>query len=74
MHHVDGREGVERSSVAWLVGCDGARSVVRKISGLSFLGETKDDHDMLIGEIKVKGEPRQVISSIRLNAVLKLIV
>ena len=60
--------------MAWLVGWDGARSVVRKIPDLSFLDETKDDHDMLIGEIKVKGEPRPVISYIRLNAVWKLIV
>ena len=60
VRHVDGKEVVERSSVPWLVGCDGARSVVRKILGLSFLGETKDDHEMVIGDVKVKGEPRQV--------------
>ncbi|KIM74259.1 hypothetical protein PILCRDRAFT_828424 [Piloderma croceum F 1598] len=59
VHHIDGKEVVERSEVAWLVGCDGARSVVRKTPGLSFLGKTKDDHKMLIGDIKVKGEPRQ---------------
>jgi 2-polyprenyl-6-methoxyphenol hydroxylase-like FAD-dependent oxidoreductase len=47
VHHVDGREGVKRSSVAWLVGCDGARSVVRKI-----LGFMKDGHGMLVGDIK----------------------
>ena len=41
--------------------------------GLRFLDETKDDHEMLIGDIKVKGEPRQV-SSICLNTVWKLIV
>jgi len=62
VRHIDGKEVVERSEVAWLVGCDGARSVVRKTLGLSFLGETKDDHEMLIGDIKVKGEPRQVSS------------
>ena len=60
VRHVDGKEVVERPEVPWLVGWDGARSVVRKILGLSFLGETKDDHEMLVGDIKVKGEPRQV--------------
>jgi 2-polyprenyl-6-methoxyphenol hydroxylase-like FAD-dependent oxidoreductase len=62
VRHVDGKEVVERSEMTWLVGCDGARSVVRKTLGLSFLGETKDDLEMLIGDIKVKGEPRQVSS------------
>jgi 2-polyprenyl-6-methoxyphenol hydroxylase-like FAD-dependent oxidoreductase len=76
VRHVDGKEVVEKSEVAWLVGCDGARSVVRKTLGLSFLGETKDDHEMLIGDIKVKGEPRQVSSGaiFILNAIWKLIV
>jgi 2-polyprenyl-6-methoxyphenol hydroxylase-like FAD-dependent oxidoreductase len=60
--HIDGKEVVERLSVAWLVGCDGVRSVVHKTLGLSFLGETKDDHEMLIGDIRVKGEPRLVSS------------
>ena len=59
MRRIDGKEVVERPEVPWLVGCDGTRSVVRKILGLSVLGETKDD-EMLIGNIKVKGEPRQV--------------
>jgi 2-polyprenyl-6-methoxyphenol hydroxylase-like FAD-dependent oxidoreductase len=62
VRRIDGKEVIEGSEVAWLVGCDGARSVVRKTLGLSFLGETKDDHEMLIGDIKVKGESRKVSS------------
>ena len=54
VRRIDGKEVVERPEVPWLVGC-----VVRKILGLSVLGETKDD-EILIGNIKVKGEPRQV--------------
>ena len=60
MRRIDGKEVFERPEVPWLVGCNGAHSVVRKILGLSFLGETKDEDEMLIGDIKVKGAPRQV--------------
>jgi len=60
--HINGKEVIERLLVAWLVSCDGAYSVVHKTLGLSFLGETKDDHEMLIGYIRVKGEPKQVSS------------
>ncbi|PCH36572.1 monooxygenase [Wolfiporia cocos MD-104 SS10] len=38
----------------WLVGADGARSVVRKQLGVTFLGETHSEH-LIFGEIEVKG-------------------
>ncbi|KAI0919086.1 hypothetical protein AcW1_003446 [Taiwanofungus camphoratus] len=43
----------------WLVGADGARGIVRKQLGLSFLGETLgDDQRFVIGDLEVQGLDR----------------
>ena len=48
-------ESEEESSIyKWVVGADGARGVVRKLLGLPFLGETKDEK-FVIGDIKMEG-------------------
>ena len=44
----------ESSTYPWVVGADGARGVVRKSLGLTFLGETKDE-TFVVGDIKVEG-------------------
>ena len=44
----------ESSTYKWVVGADGARGVVRKSLGLTFLGETKEEK-FVIGDIKVEG-------------------
>ena len=44
----------ESSAYKWVVGADGARGVVRKLLGLTFLGETKDEK-FVVGDIKVEG-------------------
>ena len=44
----------ELSTYKWVVGTDGARGIVRKSLGLTFLGETKDEK-FVIGDIKVEG-------------------
>ena len=44
----------ELSTYKWVVGADGARGVVRKSLGLTFLGETKDEK-FVVGDIKVEG-------------------
>ncbi|WGS54271.1 FAD-dependent monooxygenase [Paraburkholderia sp. D15] len=44
---------------AWLVGCDGGRSTVRRVAGLNFLGETREDMRMLVGDLHVEGVDRQ---------------
>jgi 2-polyprenyl-6-methoxyphenol hydroxylase-like FAD-dependent oxidoreductase len=44
----------ESSTYKWVVGADGARGIVRKLLGLTFLGETKDEK-FVIGDIKVEG-------------------
>ncbi|KAF7309285.1 FAD-binding-3 domain-containing protein [Mycena indigotica] len=61
----------ETAEVAWLVGADGAHSVVRKGLGLSFLGETHEEQEMFLGDIEIEGvtpglwhmwaDPRQTI-------------
>ncbi|KAG2123840.1 FAD binding domain-containing protein, partial [Suillus clintonianus] len=42
-------------NVEWLIGADGARGVVRKNLGVTFLGETRDESAMLVGDVKVGG-------------------
>jgi 2-polyprenyl-6-methoxyphenol hydroxylase-like FAD-dependent oxidoreductase len=44
----------ESSKYEWVVGADGARGVVRKLLGLTFLGETKNEQ-FIVGDIKVEG-------------------
>ncbi|SDF30724.1 2-polyprenyl-6-methoxyphenol hydroxylase [Lentzea fradiae] len=42
----------------YLVGCDGGKSFVRKHLGVSFLGETHDDVQMLVGDVRLSGLDR----------------
>ena len=48
-----GEESLEEIEVPWLVGTDGARSIVRKTLALPFLGETRQADEMIVGDIKV---------------------
>ncbi|KAJ3722577.1 FAD binding domain-containing protein [Lentinula raphanica] len=52
---LNGKDIVETVKVPYLVGTDGAHSVVRKSLGLTFLGDTRNDVHMVIGDIEVKG-------------------
>ncbi|HVG57344.1 MAG TPA: FAD-dependent monooxygenase [Hyalangium sp.] len=45
LRHKDGRQ--EKVRARWLIGCDGARSQVRKAAGIPFEGETYEDVCML---------------------------
>lgn len=49
----DGQEEVQRYD--FLVGTDGARGVVRKQLGLSFLGESRPSLNLIIGDIHLEG-------------------
>ena len=44
----------ESSKYEWVVGADGARGVVRKLLGLTFLGETKAEQ-FVVGDMKLEG-------------------
>ena len=56
-----GEESLEEYQVPWLVGTDGARSIVRKTLSLSFLGETREADEMVVGDIRVRaGLDREV--------------
>jgi 2-polyprenyl-6-methoxyphenol hydroxylase-like FAD-dependent oxidoreductase len=44
--------------VPWLVGCDGGKSLVRRLTGISFLGETLEAYRMLVGDVHVEGLDR----------------
>ncbi|KAL4266482.1 Rifampicin monooxygenase-like protein [Pleurotus pulmonarius] len=48
----DGAEEIEIADFAYVVGADGAHSIVRKGLGLAFVGETRAEH-MVIGDIHI---------------------
>ncbi|KAF7982425.1 hypothetical protein HWV62_28549 [Athelia sp. TMB] len=52
---VDDKETTESIEVDWLVGADGARGVTRKALGLTFLGETHENENMVTGDVTVEG-------------------
>ncbi|MFC4013259.1 FAD-dependent monooxygenase [Nonomuraea purpurea] len=47
-------EGGERVRSAYLVGCDGGRSTVRKRLGIGFAGETFDSERVMLADIRTK--------------------
>ena len=55
LRHVDGREETVRTP--WLVGCDGAHSVVRHALNLPFSGETMLS-DWFLADVHMSGYPR----------------
>jgi 2-polyprenyl-6-methoxyphenol hydroxylase-like FAD-dependent oxidoreductase len=52
--HADGRE--ETVSSNWLLGCDGAHSIVRHTLGVPFAGETLES-DWILADVHMKGYP-----------------
>jgi 2-polyprenyl-6-methoxyphenol hydroxylase-like FAD-dependent oxidoreductase len=54
LQHSDGRQ--ENVSANWLLGCDGAHSIVRHTLGVPFAGETLDS-DWMLGDVHMKGYP-----------------
>ncbi len=54
LRHADGRE--EIVAAKWLLGCDGAHSVVRHILGVPFAGETMNS-DWMLADIHMSGYP-----------------
>jgi len=59
---------IEEASYKWVIGADGARGVVRKQLGLSFLGQTSEQR-MLTGDIKVEGLISEVCAPVLLRLV-----
>lgn len=51
---IDGKEVAETATFDWLVGADGAHSVVRKQLGIPFLGVTREAEQLVVGDIHVK--------------------
>ncbi|KAG1872108.1 FAD binding domain-containing protein [Suillus tomentosus] len=45
----------ETFDAKWIIGADGAKGIVRKQLGLTFLGETRDDGQMVTGDIRLTG-------------------
>lgn len=55
--HADG--SLETIEAGWVVGCDGGRSMTRKLAGIAFEGETLDQHRMLVGDVRATGLDRE---------------
>jgi 2-polyprenyl-6-methoxyphenol hydroxylase-like FAD-dependent oxidoreductase len=53
----------ERLRVRYLVGCDGARSTVRKLLGVAFPGEPSRN-DTLMGELEVDASPQEIAAAV----------
>jgi len=51
LRHADGRE--ERTTAAWVLGCDGLHSAVRELSGIPFVGSTYPDEGLL-GDVDIR--------------------
>ncbi|KAA1469142.1 hypothetical protein DENSPDRAFT_848696 [Dentipellis sp. KUC8613] len=51
----DGNEIEDTIKAKYVVGADGAKGVVRKLLDLTFLGETRDGVNILIGDAEVQG-------------------
>ncbi|KAK0239289.1 FAD binding domain-containing protein [Armillaria nabsnona] len=49
----DGQTVEETIESRWLIGSEGAHSVVRKTLGLTFLGETRESENIVVGDIKI---------------------
>jgi 2-polyprenyl-6-methoxyphenol hydroxylase-like FAD-dependent oxidoreductase len=54
LRHADGRQ--ESASAPWLIGCDGAHSVVRHTLGATFAGETLDS-DWMLADVHIRNYP-----------------
>ena len=54
LRHADGHE--ETVSSNWLLGSDGAHSIVRHTLGVPFAGETLDS-DWMLADVNMKGYP-----------------
>ncbi|KAI6099533.1 hypothetical protein EV401DRAFT_2143472 [Pisolithus croceorrhizus] len=52
----DGEEVEEDIEVAYLIGADGAKGITRKQLGLTFLGTTREDGVMVLGDIRLEAK------------------
>ncbi|THV05565.1 hypothetical protein K435DRAFT_744813 [Dendrothele bispora CBS 962.96] len=69
---INGQEVSETAAFAYLIGADGARSVVRKQSGLTFLGESIPSVSMVTGDMHIKGIDKKVLVPSVLNTSVSL--
>ncbi|KIJ12422.1 hypothetical protein PAXINDRAFT_137081, partial [Paxillus involutus ATCC 200175] len=51
---ISGSDSQESFRASFLVGADGAKGVTRKLFKCSFLGETKDDNGILVGNVVIE--------------------
>ena len=59
-HGIDAKlSNGETVRVAFLVGCDGGRSTVRKVLGLKLEGETIDQEPVLVADVEIEGLDRR---------------
>jgi 2-polyprenyl-6-methoxyphenol hydroxylase-like FAD-dependent oxidoreductase len=56
--NLEGPEGPTSLRCRYLVGCDGGKSSVRQLAGISFAGETLEQYRMLLGDVRIEGLDR----------------
>lgn len=55
LRHQYGKEDTpETARFDWMIGADGGHSIVRHQLGLTFLGETREDTHIVVGDIHIK--------------------
>lgn len=64
----------ETTKFEWVIGTDGARGVVRKKLGLSFLGESRNVENLVVGDIHVEGLSNDVSTSPRSLCILLILI
>lgn len=52
--HVKTAEGMKTITCQWMIGTDGAHSVIRKQTGIPFLGETLEQQGWVLGDVHMK--------------------
>jgi 2-polyprenyl-6-methoxyphenol hydroxylase-like FAD-dependent oxidoreductase len=55
----------ETVTARWLVGCDGGRSIVRKLAGIAFEGETREAVRLIVADVELDGLDRDAWHSWR---------
>jgi 2-polyprenyl-6-methoxyphenol hydroxylase-like FAD-dependent oxidoreductase len=48
----------EMVTAHWLIGCDGGHSIVRRLAGIAFEGETRETMRMIVADVEVDGLDR----------------
>lgn len=66
-HYENSEEEIETTQFDYVVGADGGHSIVRKQLNLDFPGETCEEDQMVIGDIRIKSGVDEEVSPMNLG-------